>query len=38
LTTDADHIVPKRKGGKDTMDNLQGTCHSCHSMKTARGE
>ena len=38
LTTDADHIIPKRKGGKDTMDNLQGTCHSCHSTKTARGE
>lgn len=35
--TVADHITPKRKGGKDTLENLQGLCASCHSAKTARG-
>ena len=34
-STDADHIVAKRDGGRDTMDNLQGLCHECHSAKTA---
>lgn len=31
----ADHITPKRDGGLDDVSNLQGTCHSCHSRKTA---
>lgn len=35
-STDADHIVPRAQGGQDTMETLQGTCHSCHSSKTAR--
>ncbi len=35
-STDADHILAKAKGGKDTMDNLQGMCHACHSAKTNR--
>jgi 5-methylcytosine-specific restriction enzyme A len=30
----ADHIVPKRQGGQDMMENLQGLCDSCHSRKT----
>lgn len=30
----ADHIVPKRIGGQDTLENLQGLCDSCHSRKT----
>ncbi len=34
--TDVDHIIPKRDGGRDTMGNLQGLCHECHSSKTAR--
>lgn len=38
LATDVDHITPKRKGGTDSLDNLQALCHSCHSAKTARGE
>lgn len=33
--TDADHIVPKSRGGEDTMSNGQGLCHSHHSQKTA---
>jgi 5-methylcytosine-specific restriction protein A len=33
----ADHIKPKRDGGQDKWDNLQGLCHSCHSKKTALG-
>ena len=32
--SDVDHIIPKLKGGKDTHDNLQSLCHSCHSVKT----
>lgn len=35
LATEADHIVPKSKGGTDLMANLQGACHACHSHKTA---
>lgn len=34
-STDADHIVPKSRGGQNTFENLQGLCHSCHSSKTA---
>jgi 5-methylcytosine-specific restriction protein A len=34
-STDADHITPKSAGGEDTMENLQGACHECHSWKTA---
>jgi 5-methylcytosine-specific restriction endonuclease McrA len=34
-STDADHVVPRSAGGEDTMENLQGACHACHSWKTA---
>ena len=35
LSTDADHVIPRSEGGEDSMENLQGLCHSCHSRKTA---
>ncbi|MGH8644846.1 MAG: HNH endonuclease [Gammaproteobacteria bacterium] len=30
-STDADHITPKRRGGADAMENLQGLCGVCHA-------
>jgi 5-methylcytosine-specific restriction protein A len=35
ISTEADHIVPRARGGDDSMENLQGACHACHSHKTA---
>jgi 5-methylcytosine-specific restriction protein A len=35
-TTDVDHIIPRRQGGTDADDNLQGLCHTHHSGKTAK--
>lgn len=35
-STDADHKTPRSQGGQDTMENLTGKCHACHSSKTAR--
>ena len=32
-----DHIIPKRDGGTDALDNLQLLHRSCHSKKTAGG-
>lgn len=32
-----DHIIPKRDGGSDAIENLQLLCRPCHSLKTARG-
>jgi hypothetical protein len=31
----ADHIVPRNRGGPDTLDNLQGLCKSCDGRKTS---
>lgn len=31
---DVDHIIPIANGGKNTVDNLQAICKSCHSEKT----
>lgn len=28
-----DHIVPLRKGGSDTMDNMRPACRSCNHYK-----
>lgn len=35
LSTDADHIIARSRGGTNSLDNLQGACHACHSYKTA---
>jgi len=35
--TEADHIVPLRRGGGWSLENGQGLCKSCHSRRTARG-
>lgn len=34
--TDVDHIVPRKEGGADALENLQSLCHSHHSAKTNR--
>lgn len=36
VATEVDHIVSRRAGGKDVIDNLQSLCITCHSRKTAR--
>ncbi len=33
---EVDHIQPKSKGGKDTLDNLQLLHKCCHDLKTAK--
>lgn len=35
-STVADHTIPKRFGGEDTLANLSGKCASCHNARTAR--
>lgn len=34
-STDVDHVQPRWKGGKDTIENLRGCCYSCHKRKSA---
>lgn len=36
-STDVDHILPRRSGGEDSEENLGGSCHEDHSIKTAMG-
>lgn len=30
-----DHIIARKQGGKDTADNLQTLCDTCHARKSA---
>ncbi len=32
-----DHVVSRRDGGTDALENLQGMCRSCHAAKTRAG-
>lgn len=32
-----DHIIPKKAGGTDAIENLQILCQQCHQSKTAAG-
>jgi 5-methylcytosine-specific restriction protein A len=34
-STTAAHVVPRSKGGSDSLLNLRGLCTSCHSRETA---
>jgi hypothetical protein len=34
----ADHIVPRSKGGADTLANLRGLCLQCHNQRRQGGE
>ena len=33
----ADHIVPRTRGGADTLANLRGLCTPCHNRRSAQG-
>lgn len=33
-----DHIIPRSRGGRDVMSNLQTLCLECHGRKTRRGD
>jgi len=35
---EVDHIVPRNKGGKDELSNLQALCYSCNAMKRDRDD
>jgi ATP adenylyltransferase len=35
---EVDHIVPRNKGGTDSIDNLQALCYRCNAMKRDRDD
>ncbi|WP_242120895.1 HIT domain-containing protein [Aestuariivivens sediminicola] len=35
---EVDHIVPKNKGGEDTLDNYQALCYTCNANKGDRDD
>jgi 5-methylcytosine-specific restriction protein A len=37
-STVADHIIPLRRGGANSLDNLQGCCTRCHNRKTVASD
>ncbi|MCC6718237.1 MAG: HNH endonuclease [Acetobacteraceae bacterium] len=34
----ADHVVPRSRGGSDTLDNLVGRCITCHNARRGTAE
>ncbi len=34
----ADHVVPRSKGGADSLGNLRGLCTRCHNQRRQGGE
>ena len=37
VATVAHHVMPRKEGGADTMDNLQSLCNACHEREHPRG-
>lgn len=36
VATEADHIVPRSKGGEDSMENLVASCKPCNARRQAK--
>jgi 5-methylcytosine-specific restriction endonuclease McrA len=36
--TEADHIISKKSGGKDELNNLIAACRTCNASKGARAQ
>ncbi|NMJ41832.1 HNH endonuclease [Roseomonas sp. JC162] len=34
----ADHVIPRRQGGTDSLDNLVGRCLACHNARRGTAE
>jgi len=34
--SEVDHVIPRRAGGSDNLENLRALCRRCHASKTAR--
>jgi mono/diheme cytochrome c family protein len=34
----ADHVIPRSRGGADTLDNLVGRCLACHNARRGTAE
>lgn len=36
IATEADHVIPKAKGGTDQLDNLVASCRPCNTRKGSK--